>query len=268
MGQREKMRSRKNNMEEAVDTHRWVISYADFITLLFAFFVVMYAVSSVNVSKYKSLSEGMQSAFNQKDKSKTFVSTDDQKDGPNTKQTQGAYQDGLDELSHSLAALESTDYQMNRQKGWIELQMKAGSLFDPAGDDLKPEAILKLLQLAGKITKGSYPIIVEGYTDDVPITSPQYPSNWDLSAARAAIVGRFLNSFGVAAERITVTGYGEQYPVMDNTTEWGRSQNRRVNVLIVKDRTNPRVFNPSVGQVDKVMVNQVTVSKPAIDNKK
>ena len=97
------MKPRRNkNHEEHIDTHRWVISYADFITLLFAFFVVMYSISSVNVSKYKSLSEGMKSAFNQKDQNKATQSTADLKDGPESKNTKGTFKDGLAYLKKSL----------------------------------------------------------------------------------------------------------------------------------------------------------------------
>ena len=251
------MRKRKNKEDEHEDSHRWVVSYADFITLLFAFFVVMYAISSVNVSKYKSLSEGMQSAFNNKDQNKSTIATDNQKDGPNTKQTKGKYIDGLDQLNKSLSQLEDGDYKINRQEGWIELDIKAGSLFQPGDAEVKPEALIKLMQLAGKIKDLDFPIIIEGYTDNVPIETPQYPSNWELSATRAATVGRILNSYGVATNRILVTGYGEQYPVADNFTESSRSQNRRVNIIIAKDRNVPRILNPGLGQMHNMMIHEV-----------
>jgi chemotaxis protein MotB len=208
------MKSRRNkNHDEHIDTHRWVISYADFITLLFAFFVVMYSISSINVSKYKSLSDGMKSAFNQKDQSKATQSTAEINNGPESRDTKGNFQDGLDYLKKSLSELEDGSYKVNTQEGWIQVDMKAGSLFQSGTADLTPQALLKLMQLAGKIKNSPYTIVVEGYTDNIPIETPQYPSNWELSAARAASVGRALNIFGVSSQRILVTGYGEQYPI-------------------------------------------------------
>ena len=229
------MKSRKKRNEQHNDHHRWVVSYADFITLLFAFFVVMYAISSVNVSKYHSLSEGMKSAFNKKD-------------GPQTKQVHGLYNDGLDELNQSLSELEDGNYKINRQEGWIELDIKSGALFESGEADLKPGAFVKLMRLASKIKKSSSIIAVEGYTDNIPIETPQFPSNWELSAMRAAAVGRILNSFGISTQRILVTGYGEQFPIADNITEQGRAANRRVSIVIAPSRNVPRLFNPALSE--------------------
>ena len=247
------MRKNKHKVQEHVDNHRWVVSYADFITLLFAFFVVMYAISSVNVSKYKSLSDGMKSAFNKKDQNKATVSTDNKADGPGVKKTMGTYRDGLDDLNKSLAALESKDFNIDRQKGWIEMNINAGSLFDSGTADLKPEALIKLMQLAAKIKAFPYPIVVEGYSDNIPIETPQFPSNWELSATRAASIARVLNDYGIATDRLIVTGYGEQYPIADNVTEEGRSQNRRVNIIIAKSRNSERLINPELGQFHNIV---------------
>ncbi len=249
------MRRRKKRNEQQNDHHRWVVSYADFITLLFAFFVVMYAISSVNISKYQSLSEGMKSAFNKKDEARALKSTKNLKDGPQTKQFQGPFNDGLDELNQSLAELEDGNYKINRQEGWVELDIKSGALFESGEADLKPEAFVKLMRLASKIKKSSSIVAIEGYTDNIPIETPQFPSNWELSAMRAAAVGRILNSFGIATQRILVTGYGEQYPVADNITEQGRSANRRVIIIIALNRNIPRLLNPALNeQVHRVVI--------------
>ncbi|KTD03420.1 OmpA family protein [Fluoribacter gormanii] len=242
------MKQRKKRNEQQNDHHRWVVSYADFITLLFAFFVVMYAISSVNISKYKSLSEGMKSAFNKKDEARALKSTKSIKDGPQTKQFKGPFNDGLDELNQSLADLEDGNYKINRQEGWVELDINSGALFESGESDLKPEAFVKLMRLASKIKKSSSIVAVEGYTDNIPIETPQFPSNWELSAMRAAVVGRILNSFGIETQRILVTGYGEQYPVADNITEQGRAANRRVTIIIALNRNIPRLLNPSLSQ--------------------
>ncbi|WP_019217459.1 OmpA family protein [Legionella tunisiensis] len=151
-----------------------------------------------------------------------------------------------------MSDLQDSDYHMNPQDGWIELDIKAGALFDSGSADLRPIAVVKLMQLADVIRNLPYPIALEGYTDNVPINTPQYPSNWELSSARAASVARCLTTFGVDQSRITVTGFGEQYPVADNGTEEGRAMNRRVSLIIAKDRTVPRLFNPEMSyKLDK-----------------
>lgn len=263
------MRRRKNKTEEHVDSHRWLVSYADFITLLFAFFVVMYAVSSVNQAKYKSLSEGMNSAFNKKDQAKAVVSTDKVSNGNANRQTKGTFRDGLDDLNKSLSELEQGDFKINRQEGWIEINMKAGSLFETGNASIKPDAMIKLMAVAQKIKEQPFPITVEGYTDNSPIETPTFPSNWELSAARAATIGRILNSFGISPSRILITGYGEQFPLDDNLTEAGRSNNRRVNILITKDRMTNRMLNPAFGQMHQMTVdNPKPIPKKAAQPKK
>lgn len=246
---------RSKTEHEQIDTNRWVISYADFVTLLFAFFVVMYSISSVNVAKYKSLSEGMKSAFNKKDQNKATENTAVLNNGPETKNTKGEYTDGMEFLKKSLSGLEDASYQINRQEGWIEINIQAGALFDSGTSELKSPALLKLMDIAGKVKNLPYTVVVEGYTDNIPIETPQFPSNWELSASRAATVGRALNSFGVPAEHILVTGYGEQYPVADNSTENGRSLNRRVSIVIVKDRSVNRLFNPQIDQAHSSFID-------------
>jgi len=244
------MKRRKNKRpEEHEDSHRWIVSYADFITILFAFFVVMYAISSLNDSKYKSLEEGMHSAFNKKDKNKATVSTAKIKDGDSHTVTKGTFRDGMDDLNKSLSDLEDGDYKIKRQEGWIELEIKAGSLFDSGSTDLKPEALIKLMSLASKLKGQDYPIAIEGYTDNRPIETPAFPSNWELSAARAATVGRVLNSYGIPKNLLMVTGFGDQFPITDNFTPAARSKNRRVTIIIAKNRNVQRILNPALSQM-------------------
>lgn len=242
------MRSKKRKVDEHENLHRWVISYADFITLLFAFFVVMYAISSVNTAKYKALSEGMKAAFNKMSEENISQSVEDKNNGPNSKQVQGKFEDGLDEINQSLSELEDTNYKINRQEGWIELDIKSGALFGSGDADLKADALIKLMKLAGKLKKSHAIVSIEGYTDNMPIDTPQYPSNWELSAARSAAVGRVLNSYGIETNRLMVTGYGEQYPVSDNITEAGRALNRRVSIIIAINRKTKRLLNPALSK--------------------
>lgn len=240
------MRKNRNKEAEHEDNHRWIVSYADFITLLFAFFVVMYAISSVNVAKYKALADGMNSAFSSNKEQKGPGKVLESKGSKSIADVKGNEKDPFDALDKSLSELVDDDYHVNTQDGWIELDIKAGALFDSGSADLKPSAILKLMKLADIIKKLPYPIALEGYTDNVPISTSQFPSNWELSSARAAALARSLTIYGVDPGKITVTGYGEQYPVATNDTEEGRAKNRRVNLLILKDKTVPRLLNPEV----------------------
>ncbi|MDI9817641.1 MULTISPECIES: OmpA family protein [unclassified Legionella] len=239
------MRGRKNKNDSHEDTHRWVVSYADFITLLFAFFVVMYAISSVNVSKYKSLAQGMHTAFARKDDKKPVAEISSLKT-PNSPAASQQSKDPFNELVQALANLQDADYRMYPQDGWVELDMKAGGLFDSGSAELRPVALVKLMKIADVLKQQPYPIALEGYTDNIPIYTSQYPSNWELSSARAAAVARILTAFGVEQTRITVTGFGEQYPVAENDTKEGRAKNRRVNLIIAKDKSIPRLLNPAL----------------------
>lgn len=249
------MRSKKLKVEEREDLHRWIVSYADFMTLLFAFFVIMYALSSINTAKYKSLQEGMKAAFNKKDLEKIEQSIQNIKEGPHSKRVMGKFQDGLDEINQSLSELQDRNYRINRQDGYIELNIQSGALFGSGDADLKADALIKLMQIAAKIKNSHAIVSIEGYTDNVPIETPQYPSNWELSAVRAAAVGRVLNTYGIDTHRLLVTGYGEQYPISDNVTDVGRALNRRVSIIIAVDRKTKRLLNPAMdNQAHSVVV--------------
>lgn len=243
------MRRRKHNRVDPVDQHRWVVSYADFITLLFAFFVVMYAISSVNDSKYQSLTEGMHSAFNKRNKNRAIHSTENKNDGIVELESRGGTRQDFDALSKALTKVKDLNYKLNKEDGWIEMDIKAGSLFDSSSVNIKPVAMVKLMQIANIVKNTPYPLAIEGYTDNRPINTPQFPSNWELSAARAAAVARVLNSYGVDSDRITVTGFGEQHPKYNNSTSEGRANNRRVNIIIARDRGIRRLVDPKVNMI-------------------
>ena len=247
------MRRKKVKDESNNDAHRWVVSYADFITLLFAFFVVMYAISSLNVSKYRSVAEGMKVAFDKNGKDKAA-----NKD-PNNKGDEATYSsdkiiqggggsDDFDALQSAFRALSAKNLNVLKQEGFLQLDLKAENMFDTGSADLKQEAMVQMMKIATILNKVNYPIIVEGYTDDIPISTPNFPSNWELSTLRASAIARALNNFGVPNDRMTVTGYGEQYPIADNDTEVGRAMNRRVNIVIVRDRLTPRIMNPALSK--------------------
>lgn len=248
-------RGRRRRQEEHENHERWLISYADFITLLFAFFVVMYAISSLNESKYKILTESLTGVFNQPERSIKPIPIGEER--PRTVEPDRAALDDSDSqpgdaLSQIAEKVRSafadliTDGQftVRGNEMWIEIELSSGLLF-PSGDALpRNEAFGIVERLAKILTPFENPIKVEGFTDNVPIHSATYPTNWELSAARAASIVRLLADSGIAPERLAAVGYGEFQPVAANTSEAGRARNRRVVLLVSRDtdahRTGPR----------------------------
>jgi len=266
---------RRRQVEEHENHERWVISYADFITLLFAFFVVMYSISSVNEGKYKVLSDSLVSVFNaqpktfdpltvgDKDVRKSndrliklpvpgdYPSKDDFKfsveglfdDVENRAARQGEMRDNevdhLSKITEQLATklqqqINNNEVEIRGNDEWIEVNIKASVLY-PSGSATLSEAAKTVLATVSEILRDRpNPIHVEGYTDNVPIETRQFPSNWELSAARAASVVRYFSQRGVNPAQLAAVGYGEYHPVADNDTEDGRSRNRRIALVISK----------------------------------
>jgi len=258
-------RRRRRRLEED-NPDRWLISYADFITLLFAFFVVMYSISSVNQGKYKVLSETLNAVFGQQAVSaeelpealeqgfkgqlgETAVPTSSRDEelylqlGEQALRNAASRQRVYDELAISLEEWMQRDLIDVRINGdRIEIDMKARLLFASAEAHLSSGAMDALRLVSRSIASIPNPIQVEGFTDDVPISNPVYQSNWELSAARAASVVHFLSAQGVQPERLAAVGRGEYQPIADNATIEGRAANRRVTLMVLG--TEQRVFEP------------------------
>lgn len=249
---------RRRREEEHVNNERWMVSYADFITLLFAFFVVMYSISSVNEGKYKVLTESLIGVFSQAPKTaepiqigehapRTLapVEASPQASSPSgTGAGSDASEDPLESIAEAMQAafgelISVGDLQIHANELWIEIELNSGLLF-PSGDALPLDGAFGLIErIAGILAPYDNPVHVEGFTDNVPIKSQVYPTNWELSAARAASVVRLLSAGGIDAGRLAAVGYGEHRPVADNTTAAGRRANRRV-VLLVSRYTETR----------------------------
>ncbi|WP_369601762.1 flagellar motor protein MotD [Hahella sp. SMD15-11] len=245
---------RRRRMQEEPENHeRWLVSYADFITLLFAFFVVMYSVSSVNEGKYKVLSETLEGVFQATQKSMKPVQVGQTSAAPEqsevpvvepfpTPDTGGDAQDArrrlkamADQFYAQMEALISDGLiSLNESDDWLEITLQNKVLFG-SGDAIPRDEAFPLIDRVAAILK-PYPnaILVEGFTDNQPIRSRFYPSNWELSAARAAAVVRLLVLDGIDPQRLAAVGYGEQHPVARNDTPEGRQRNRRVVLLVSK----------------------------------
>jgi chemotaxis protein MotB len=258
--------------EEHENEERWLVSYADMMTLLMCLFMVMFSISSVNISKFKDLQRSLQTAFSghavaggkaimqtgetskteraaatpplpaltpkealAQGKASTGSSAADQADAAAQEQEQFlALKRRVDAAAKELHLSKVVQTQI-RERGLVVRLLTDGVFFDSGSAVLKPQADPILRRVATVIAgEGRHPVVVEGYTDAQPIHSGQYPSNWELSGARASTVVRTFAAGGVAPSRMTVSGYAQQHPIASNATASGRSQNRRVEIVMTR----------------------------------
>ncbi len=270
----------KRHVEHEHENHeRWLVSYADFITLLFAFFVVMYSVSSVNEGKMKVLSDAMSEEFRtqavmfpvaphslkpvaigeiSREQPSSFV------DGPKfSPGSQSEPEDGNDsekdinaikiEIEENLSDLIGQKVLKISDNGrWLEIEINSHILFNSGEAEPIGDANKILMQLAQILNKNTNSIRVEGFTDDVPIKTVKFPSNWELSAARAARVVIMLAQYGVDPIRMAAVGYGEYQPVAENRSSEGRAKNRRVVLVISKSSLVRERLDSSNGDIDQM----------------
>lgn len=294
--------ARKKRPEEHVNHEAWAIPYGDLITLLLAFFVVMYAVSSVNAGKYRVLSDSMVAAFrgtpkmmrpiqigdslptgtvqsgqsstlpygvsdpttmhlprgvleqiieesielieeteaSQTEEAQTPASSavdgEDPGAGPLDVQldVEPRSQQVFDDLTVALRSLiDIGQVRIRVEQNVVELELNTDLLFPVGVETVNREAVPPLREIAGIIAPYDNPLRVEGHTDTTPISTLRFPSNWELSAARAANVVRLFEESGVEPSRMAAIGYGEFQPVADNDSSEGRSRNRRVKIVIL-----------------------------------
>lgn len=246
---------KRRQPEESVRNDRWVISYADFITLLFAFFVVMYGISSVNEEKYKQLTGALSGAFfgiqqpdgqigdgagaggigvfsggtADEDDSKITIAPPDKEKTESLKRMQTALE------SNFSSQIDAGAIKVSGNDLWVAIELRSNYLFPSGGAIPNIQADILLEKIADVLRGEENPIHVEGFTDNQKIATDAFPSNWELSAARAAAVVRLLAQFGVEPERMAAVGYGEFQPAYSNRTEKGQRLNRRVLIVISRD---------------------------------
>jgi chemotaxis protein MotB len=264
-------RHKKHHEEEHENHERWLVSGYDMMTLLFAVFVVLFAISSTNISKVKELQQSLQDAFSGP------VLT-----GGRAMMNTGATSQGTDQAAPqppipALTPTEAVAVAMSpedaeeaarearaEERNFQDLKKRIDRLAEQAGladkmsttvtpDGLKirlvtdgvlfdsGSAVVKsggrpTLEQIGRIIahEATHPVKVEGHTDDRPIATAQYPSNWQLSGARAAAVVQQLNGAGVSGKRISLAGFAAQHPVASNATPAGRAANRRVEIILTR----------------------------------
>ncbi|MEX0963827.1 MAG: flagellar motor protein MotD [Pseudohongiellaceae bacterium] len=275
--------ARKRKQTEHENHERWLVSYADFITLLFAFFVVMYSMSSVNEGKYRVLSDSMTAAFTQTTRSLAPIQTGKivrssssvikairevpdrvnisspivlLKSGPKIivdpdYQERDIEQEREQVVSEAIAEqiagissdieaefeemIADNNVSIRESTFWLEVVFNSNILFASASAELSEGARIELGKLGGLFQEYENNISVEGFTDNIPIVSSTFPSNWELSSARAAAVVRLFEGYGVESARLISVGYGENRPVDSNETAQGRANNRRVVIVIMAD---------------------------------
>lgn len=284
--------SRRHKHEEHQNHEAWAIPYGDLITLLLAFFVVMYAMSSVNEGKYRVLSDSLVAAFQGAPKTLQPIQVGEKQVGsgadiqvtlvqqamlegqprqmleptpiqmsdiarsshasaPNTARDSDGMARSAAEMAQAQAAMLALEQVaadveaamadlirdeliiVRRQGLWVEVEIRTDILFASGQARLSPESTAVLRRLAATLKPFPNPIRVEGHTDNVPINTREFRSNWELSAARAATVVHLLMEEGVAPPRLAVIGLGEHRPAQSNATAEGRNANRRVLLVIL-----------------------------------
>ncbi len=249
--------ARKKIHEEHENHERWLVSYADFITLLFAFFVVMYSLSSVNEGKYRVLSDSLISAFKESPTSDRLVPLSGKPgeildgtgkpigksvtqphsaDTPERKQAAARMKKVAKSVLDAMQPLiKNGQVRVTQSPRGVTVEINASVLFN-SGDAVLQTASTETLAAVADVLRGvENEIQVEGHTDNIPINSPAYPSNWELSSARAGSVVRLFSEMGVPAERMVAIGYADNRPLDTNASPDGRARNRRVNVLILNE---------------------------------
>lgn len=226
--------ARRRREEEGEHHDRWLVSYADFVTLLLAFFVVMFAISSVNEGRYRVVSESLVKAFQTNQPEKVAG-----KDPSHT-----GMQALADDINQVLEPMvQDGRVRVTQSSRGLAVEITASVLFEPGQAELQPVSADILASVAKILAKSPNGLEVEGHTDDSPIASPIYPSNWELSSARASRVVRLFRSAGVDPGRMVAVGYGEYRSIEANDTPEGRARNRRVTVVILPLET-PAVGSP------------------------
>ncbi|MDZ4296762.1 MAG: flagellar motor protein MotD [Moraxellaceae bacterium] len=254
--------ARKHKHEDHVNHEAWAIPYGDLVTLLLAFFVVMYAVSSVNEGKYRAASASLTAAFTGQPRTilpvqigtlpvessgeslqMDLVAPPDRDRSPEVAESLNS--GGLDgagtdlqlmaaNIQEALSELIEAEVVIVRSNPYsLEVEIKTDLLFASGTASLSPRAADIIRRLAEPLQHFQNQIKVEGHTDNMPINTVTFPSNWELSAARAATVVHLLTKSGINSERLMVVGYGEHRPIASNGSAEGRNQNRRVLMIIM-----------------------------------
>ncbi len=256
---------KRKRHQDHVSHERWLVSYADFITLLFAFFVVLYSSSQVDKRKVGRLALAIQVAFQELgvfETSNTKIPLSNTEPMPFTtvqavenarrsgdmqrfvqptkgllavSANSGSLKDIQEELEKVLAPeIQDRMVSVQARKEGVVVSLREMGFYDSGSATIRPSAMGAIDRLAGVIVPRNETLRIEGHTDNVPIHTSQFPSNWELSTARASqLVGVFIDRYHVMPTRLSAAGYAEFHPVDDNRSAAGRARNRRVDIVIL-----------------------------------
>ena len=281
-------RHRQGDDDNRENHDRWLVSYADFITLLFAFFVVMYSLSSINEGKYRVLSDSLINAFRNvtvdvpgdpvaappqivapvNPTAPTAASRAAEAESQARRQTEVKRMTSMAEDIRRVLEPLTRDGQVRVTEGarGITVEINASVLFAPGDATLGTSAVAALRAVAQVLAGAEFPITVEGHTDNLPISTVRFPSNWELSAVRASSVVRLFIDAGVRGDRLTAAGYGDQRPLTDNRNEEGRARNRRVSILIESMLGDPPPRAPGRIRPDDPIRSIMPLTESAADS--
>lgn len=253
--------SRKKKHEEHENLERWLVSYADFMTLLFATFVVLYALSQTDVSKFTKLGESLKGSFSQSvlegsqgvlDSKGQSVLDSNSADSMmsslifeylNPKYEAASYEDIQKQITDLNKSGELEGVSASVQDRGLVIVMSDKTLkFKEGSAELSPEAKLQLDKIGGIIGKKFilHLMRIEGHTDNIPFSSVKYPSNWELSSARSSAVTRYLiERFKFTPDLFTVVGFADTRPLVPNTSKKNRALNRRVDIVVLRNQFKP-----------------------------
>ena len=236
---------------EHANHERWLVSYADFITLLFAFFVMLYSHSQMDRVQAARISQAFREAL--EEGRITHVLAKLLKNPPPAKpraqlpmeippappDPNGTIEllPSLKELQEKLKAeIHSGKVEVRMERRGLVISLKEASFFPPGGDAIQPQAMPVIENIAVELRRIPNPIRLEGHTDSTPIHNSRFRSNWELSAARGiAMLELFATRFSIPRERMAIAGYADTAPVATNETEQGRARNRRVDIVVLNE---------------------------------
>jgi chemotaxis protein MotB len=269
---------RRKRLDINVNHERWLISYADFVTLLFALFVVLYSISQVNEHKYEELSNSLTKLFPHAnaplDKAEELSANDGKYNGKNVldEKPVAKLPQLAEQFTEKLADLIGDEtIQVSSNEWWLQIALSNRILFPIGGVKPSTTAEQVFLQVADILRDISNPIQVEGFTDNLVINTQQFPSNWELSTARASAIVKLLVTNGVSPTRLSAIGYGEFQPIAENSSAAGRAQNRRVVLMIGKyPRQRPKLKSVKSSVIPSVTAPPTTamdvINRASIDS--
>ncbi len=212
----------------------WMTTFSDLVTLLMVFFIMILSYSTIELEKFKGAVSSMKGALGILDNMKNTITNELRKSHQGRENFQEQVEDKIERIRDLIPNEEvAKQIAIEMDGSGIHIRLGDNILFDPGKAELKPQAF-PILKAVAKVVKNDFKqIFVEGHTDDVPIHTSRFPSNWELSAARALSVVRYLHYVeGIDASRLAAVGYGQYRPLVPNTSPENRAKNRRVEIYI------------------------------------